>query len=191
MIFRKFEGFDVFLLHRSLRCCVIVVAPLQPQLRCCFVPAVLLLSTLQPQSVFFFRHELLLVFVTFYENSTVFGVIQIIVRFVWCLLCRCRVPLQPQFLLIFVVFYCENSTDSASFILRSLCVVLSVLLLSRTPATVRYFSDRVDSSLVFRLRFSAAAAAYTNSRPHSLLFLGWRNRPPPCRPRSMRQSSPR
>ena len=52
MIFRKFKGFDVFLLHRSLRCCVIVVAPLQPQLRCRFVSAVLLLSTLQPQPVF-------------------------------------------------------------------------------------------------------------------------------------------
>ena len=52
MIFRKFEGFDVFLLHRSLRCCVIVVAPLQPQLRCCFVSAVLL-SSATPATVSF------------------------------------------------------------------------------------------------------------------------------------------
>ena len=33
----------------------------------------------------------------FRENSTGFDVIQIIVRFVSCLLCCCRVSLQPQF----------------------------------------------------------------------------------------------
>jgi hypothetical protein len=35
----------------------------------------------------------------------------------------------------------------------SLCVALSVSLSSLTPATVRYFADRLDSSSVFHLRF--------------------------------------
>ncbi len=56
--------------------CVVVVAPLQPQ----------------------FRRELLLIFVFIIAKiRQVFDVFSIIVRFVLCLLCCCRVSLQPQF----------------------------------------------------------------------------------------------
>ena len=87
----------------------------------------------------------------FRENSTGFDVIWIIVRFVSCLLCCCRVSLQPQFrhfsvyfLLIFVIFR-GNSTGFESKKLRSLCIVSAVLLLSFTPATVTFVSRNLSS----------------------------------------------
>jgi hypothetical protein len=52
-----------------------------------------------PATVSPIRRESLLIFVLFFfsENSTGFDVICITVRFVSCLLCCCRVSLQPQF----------------------------------------------------------------------------------------------
>ena len=74
------------------------------------------------------------------ENSTGFDVFNITVRLVWCFLCCCWVPLQPQFrqffsdlLLIFVVFR-GNSTEA-------------VLLLSSTPATVFAIFQVLSSSI--------------------------------------------
>jgi hypothetical protein len=100
----------------------------------------------------------------YFENSTGFDVFNITVRFVLCFLCCCWVPLQPQsrqffsdLLLIFVVFR-ENSTG----------FVLSVLLLSSTPATVspifhwfaphfRSFSRKFDRFRIF-VRFGLSVA---------------------------------
>ena len=74
--------------------CVVVVAPLQPQI----------------------RRELLLIFVFIYcENSTGFAVFNITVRFVLSLLCCCRVSLQPQ---------CSSSSVIVRFVLCVSCVVV-------------------------------------------------------------------
>ncbi len=69
LLFRKFDGFDVFFVSSSLRCYVFVVAQLQPQLR---------------------RLTVLLVFVIFSRKISGFDVFRVIVRFVLQLFCRCR-----------------------------------------------------------------------------------------------------
>ena len=96
------------------------------------------------------------------ENSTGFDVFNITVRFVSCLLCCCRVPLQPQFrqfcsvlLLIFVVFAKIRQISS---------VVSAVLLLSSTPATVTFESKNLRSlCFVFPVLLSSLTPA-TGSR---------------------------
>ena len=114
--------------------CVVVVAPLQPQI----------------------RRELPLVFVFIYcENSTGFDVFNNTVRFVLSLLCCCRVSLQPQcspssvivrFVLcvscVVVEFHSSHSfTISPRIVVLVLFfVLLAVLLSSYTPATVLAFS---------------------------------------------------
>ncbi len=90
----------LFFAFRFRAFCVVVVVPLQPQFRH-------FAANRSSFSYFFFG-----------ENSTGFDVIWIIVCLVLCLLCSCRVSLQPQsrqspvifFVLIFVFFFCENST---------------------------------------------------------------------------------
>ncbi len=86
----------------------------------------------------------------FCENSTGFDVIWIIVRLVSCLLCSCRVSLQPQFrhssvnfFLIFVLFLRKFDRFSSHLYHRSLRVLLSL-----TPATVSPVSFRVRNIIV-------------------------------------------
>jgi hypothetical protein len=92
-------------------------------LRSGFVLSVLLLS-FTPATVFAISPQITPRFRIFFrENSTGFDVFNITVRFVSCLLCCCRVPLQPQFrhffsefFLIFVVF----RGNSTTFVSRNL-----------------------------------------------------------------------
>ncbi len=89
---------------------------------------------------------------------TGFDVYNITVRFASCLLCCCRVSLQPQFRQ-FSVFSFQFSTGFVSKNLRSLCVVSAVLLLSFTPATVTFESIFVRFGVVFTVLLSSLTPA--------------------------------
>ncbi len=123
---------------------MIVVAPLQPQLRRCSYLLCCCRVSLQPQLVSPFRREILLIFVTFYENSTGFGVIQIIVRFV---LCCCVV----------VEFHSSHSRDfnSSSRLLQ----LQATVFVSFRMADAAALQAQINAAVVAALAAQAAVPA--------------------------------
>ena len=103
-------------------CCVVVEASLHPQ----------------------FRREFSSFSYYFCENSTGFDVFCNIVRFVLCLLCCCRVSLQPQF-----HHFATNCRLCFLF-----CFACCVVVEFHSSHSVSIFAGRLDSPLVLRFQLS-------------------------------------